>query len=191
VLTDNQEILLAEYKANVDLWQHDDNLRQKRTTTFLAVNLALFGIVAFVIKESALVGEWTTIASGSAVMFGIVICVVWFLVQARSEQYLRFRRRQLAEIEGKLGASDTFTKQYAAISLGEPVTFVHSKEGPFIRTNVTSVSSSKLEAVLPLAMILVWIIIAVFVAAKVDKAPQAAGPASSPAGVTKSPPQSN
>ena len=51
------EILLAEYKVNVDLWQHDDDLRQKRAATFLTVNLFLFGIVAFVIKESVLVGN--------------------------------------------------------------------------------------------------------------------------------------
>jgi hypothetical protein len=174
-----------EYKANVDLWQHDDDLRQKRTTTFLAVNLALFGIVAFVIKESSLVGEWTTIASASAVMLGILMCSVWFLVQARSEQYLRFRRKQLIEIESKLGTSDTFKKQYEAISLGQPVTFAHSNEGPFITPKITRVSSSKLESLLPLAMILVWVVVAGFVVAKIGKAPQATAPTPSIAG-TKS-----
>src|SRR4051794_37940799 len=99
VLDEEREILLAEYQANIALWQHDDDLRQKRTTTFLTVNLLLFGVVAFVIKESSLVGEWTTIASLSSVAFGVLMCAVWFLIQARSEQYLRFRRRQLIEIE--------------------------------------------------------------------------------------------
>src|ERR1043165_1671924 len=126
---DRIDILLAEYKANVDLWQHDDDLRQKRTAAFLTVNLFLFGIIAFVIKETTLVGEWTVVASVCAGLFGILTCAIWFIVQKRSEQYLRFRRRQLVEIEGKLGTADTFTKQYSALALGKEVEFEHTTDG--------------------------------------------------------------
>jgi hypothetical protein len=188
------EILLAEYKVNVDLWQHDDDLRQKRAATFLTVNLFLFGIVAFVIKESVLVGEWTVIASISAVLFGILTCSTWFFVHKRSEQYLRFRRRQLVEIEGKLGTADTFTKQYSAITLGEEIRFERSKDGPFVIPRIAAVSSSTLESLLPFALIVIWTVICVFVIAKIGKPPEQPAklaPPSMGSTVKPIPPQSN
>jgi hypothetical protein len=40
-----QARLLAEYQANVDLWKHDDTLRQERVGNFLNVNAALLAAV--------------------------------------------------------------------------------------------------------------------------------------------------
>jgi len=43
--------LLEEYQANVEMWKHDDNVRQQRARNFLTVNtlliLGLAGIVSF------------------------------------------------------------------------------------------------------------------------------------------------
>ncbi len=167
-MSSDVDLLLAEYKANVDLWKHDDDLRQKRTATFLTVNLFLFGIVAFVVKEAAIAKAGIVVATFFAGAFGVLTSAIWLVILLRSHQYLSFRRRQLAEIEAKLGTVNTFTNQYRAITRGEPLQFLHSEGGSFKVPWIATISSSTLEALLPPAMIFIWIAIASFVIATAD-----------------------
>src|SRR5215217_5889472 len=142
-----KECLLAEYKVNVDLWKHDDDLRQKRTTTFVTLNVFLYAITSFTIKESDIVGPWTVNASSAVAIFGLLICLVWFVAHFRNEQYIRFRRIQLREIEARLGVLSTFTNQYDAINLGKIVVYDRLNDR-FKAHSLGRFSSSRVEYML-------------------------------------------
>ena len=105
--SDAQARLLAEYQANVALWQHDDNLRQTRTGNFLGVNTALMAALGVV---ASLKPQWPFVAGIGLLfgVFGLSMCAIWYKVQLRSAEYIRFRRFQLLEIERQLPGLTTF-----------------------------------------------------------------------------------
>ena len=110
---DNQAKLIVEYQANVELWKHDDNLRQQRQTNFLNVNtIMLVGIAAVVGFKPELIEFGITLSIFSC--FGLLIAVIWYRVQVRSAEYIRFRRHQLVHIEKQLEVLSTFTNTYRA-----------------------------------------------------------------------------
>jgi hypothetical protein len=110
---DLQTRLLAEYQANITLWQHDDTLRQTRTGNFLGVNTALLAALGVV----ASLKPQLSFAAGIGflfALFGISLCVIWYKVQLRSAEYIRFRRFQLVAIEKQLPGLSTFHNIYQA-----------------------------------------------------------------------------
>lgn len=103
---------LEEYRLNVDLWKHDDSLRQSHNQTFLGVNSAVLIAAGLVISasEKILVQGMTAIAAAG---FGLAISFVWRRVQIRHNAYIRFHRRMLVSLEAPLPFS-TFQLQDAA-----------------------------------------------------------------------------
>jgi hypothetical protein len=151
------ECLLTEYKANVDLWKHDDDLRQKRTTTFITLNVLLYGIASFTIEKSQVIGSWTVNATVGTAILGLLTCVVWIIVHVRNARYIRFRRDQLVFIEKKLGGViDTFTRQRDAVSRGRVL---------------GKLSSTNVEYMLPLALVALWIAVVAFVLLRTGQPP--------------------
>ncbi len=108
-----QARLLAEYEANVSLWQHDDMLRQQRTANFLVINTGLVTVVGIVAGFKP-----PTLYLGAIVaffaIFGLLLCLIWNAVQKRNAEYIRFRRLQLREIEAQLPDMRTFQNIYRA-----------------------------------------------------------------------------
>lgn len=51
-----QNSALEEYKINIDMWKHYDNLRQEKNKTFLTVNTILIPTLGFLLKDGALSG---------------------------------------------------------------------------------------------------------------------------------------
>jgi len=94
------EQLIQEYQANVELWKHDDNLRQQRNSTFLSMNtimlvaLGTFLNIAPNITNAAISGFLIS-------LFGLPICFMWNTVQERNSEYIRFRRFMLRSLEKK------------------------------------------------------------------------------------------
>jgi len=108
-----QSRFLAEYQANVDLWKHDDTLRQQRSGNFLSVNTALVAALGVVVSLEPPIEYIGGIGLLFAV-FGILLCVMWHLVQVRNAEYVRFRRFQLRFIESKLTGLSTFQNIFRA-----------------------------------------------------------------------------
>lgn len=118
----DQANLLAEFDANVALWQHDDMLRQQRNGIFLTVNAVLLGFLGAAAGLSAprvYIGAVTIVFS----VFAMLICRVWHFVQVRNAEYVRFRRFQLRSIESRLPPMTTFTNTYQAFYEHEQVSF--------------------------------------------------------------------
>jgi hypothetical protein len=139
--------LIAEYQANIELWKHDDTLRQQRQSNFLTLNTILF------VGLGAVAGFKPSIIHLGIIMFffslfGLLLSIIWHKVQVRNAEYVRFRRFQLQHIESKLGNIDTFTNTYNAFYNFKNVDF-GEKISTFILTEQAKHRSTLSEGKLP------------------------------------------
>lgn len=152
--------LLEELKLNVDLWKHEEGLRQQRNTAFLAINsLLVVGggtIIGAEPTEARL--RWGAVAFG---VLGAVLCILWAIIQFRHHAYARFRRMQMADLEKSLDAArdsspphTTFARTHDVFSRGG-VTFEH--EGTYQRPGYASMSAITAEALLPTVFLVAWV----------------------------------
>jgi hypothetical protein len=146
--------LLAEYQANVDLWQHDDQLRQQRSGNIMTINtglLAVLGTLATLDPAAPYFGfPFIMLLFG---ILGSVVALNWYFISARNAEYVRFRRIQLRSIEAQLPWLTTFLNTYTAFYRKQRVTFPRisfeiSKQG--------RLSSTRAENLLPVFMGLLW-----------------------------------
>jgi hypothetical protein len=153
----NDTHLLAEYAANVELWKHDDSLRQQRTGNFLTINTALISVLALVVgwkPEPA----YLTFISLAISFLGLSMCSTWRTVLVRNSEYIRLRRYLLSEIESKLSGINSFQRTYIAMNLFKPTEF-SPPLGTFKISRFARGSSTKAENSLPVAVGLVWLFV--------------------------------
>lgn len=147
--------LLDEYRVNVDLWKHDDLIRQSRTGNFLNVNTILL------VALSAIFGIGQSV-SGIAIpsilfsVFGLAICWIWRAVLVRNFAYVLFRRFQLRSIEARLPGLTTFSNVYTAFYENKEVLF-NGLEEKFTARKDAKTSSTLLENRLPMIIGGLWI----------------------------------
>lgn len=164
-----QSRFLAEYQANVELWKHDDSLRQQRTGNFLSVNAALvaaLGIITSLNPPLGYIGSTGLLFAA----FGLLLCTIWNAVQTRNGEYVRFRRFQLRAIESKLPGLSTFENVYAAFYEGQPVLF-QPPIGKFEVKPAAQKSSTLSEGLLPFLIGGFWLCVAVVAAVLLVVAP--------------------
>lgn len=153
------QALLSEYQANLALWQHDDTLRQQRSTTFLSINSLLILTLGGLITLSDSFVEAAVVAIPISV-FGLPICLLWYQVQIRNAEYIRFRRYQLRAIENMLPPMSTFTNQWQALNRFETVLF-ENIAAEFTVKKAARGSSTVIEGKLPLVIAGIWFVILV------------------------------
>lgn len=153
----DRDALIAEYKANIALWQHDDSLRQQRNRTFLTVNTVFFTALAALTTLQAPMRYVGAIALAFSV-FGMIVCRVWYVVQRRNAEYVRFRRYQLRSIEARLPGLTTFRNTYDAFYNGVEVRFP-AIEDSFCVEMKAQRRSTLSERLLPLLIGVLWSLI--------------------------------
>ena len=151
--------LAIEYQVNVDLWKHDDDLRQQRSHTFLTVNTVLLVALGSLITLGDSPGDKALMAILISI-FGLPVCYIWNRVQARNGEYIRFRRYQLRSIESRLAGFTTFGNQYRAMDRHETIGFTGIPDNFEISKSVAK-SSTKLEGYLPGIIAGIWLLILV------------------------------
>lgn len=153
------ETLMAEYKVNVDLWKHDDDIRAKRATSFLAFNAVLFGVLSFALKEPSFGGSFGVLVAVLSASIAVPMCLVWLRMQARNAAYLKIKRLRLAEIEATLGMDGTFAKQHTALVEHKEVQFSLGSNGlvSYLVPRSARASSAMAESVLPWCLAAMWV----------------------------------
>jgi hypothetical protein len=109
---------------------------------------------------SALLGSGGSAAAvaGAAVpmsVLGLTSSYIWFRVQARNAEYVRFRRLQLGSIEAQLEGMSTFGHIQTAFYEHKDVLLKGTGTHFSISARGTS-SSTKTEGVFPQVMMLFW-----------------------------------
>jgi len=152
---EDEKRLVDEYNMNIELWKHDDNLRQLRNNNFLSVN-ALF-VVALGTYISLRPPE---VNLAAAMILLAVLCTpitwVWSRMQFRNAEYIRFRRMQLLSIESRLRGLSTFKNTWAIFYGHQTVKFLETGD-EFTVSKRGSRSSTQVENNLPLFILAFWL----------------------------------
>jgi hypothetical protein len=157
---EDQLILKADFDVNLDLWKHEEGLRQQRNTVLLSVNAFL----AIGVSAMISVGPPVEVAVGIGLglsFFGLVSCWIWNMLQARHVLYADFRRKQLRELAAKLGY-ESWKNQWAGLRTNpppEPVKFATIGDAFYPRAETRSAIVT--ESYLPKVVALLWILFAV------------------------------
>lgn len=132
--------MLEEYKLFCDMAQKLSERRQTSTQTYLAVNTAIFTVLAFLVKDAGFRG-WSMIeVTAPLYLAGIAVSIVWLRTIYDFRRVIGWRYDQLREMEKVMPDSyRTLTKEYEA--------YYHAKGG---------ISFSNLEAWMPKLFIILY-----------------------------------
>lgn len=155
--THQQDLLLEEYKSNVALGQHDDNLRQQRTGHYLTANTILLVVLSALLSIKPTI-YGLSIAVILLSIFGLSISFIWYSILGRNAEYIKFRRFQLRYLESKLPPMTTFTAMHEAFSQCKTIKHKNHDEEFYISKRCRK-SSASAEGRLPIIIIIFWIIV--------------------------------
>lgn len=104
-----------EYKL---LYQRAEKLSERRQATsqiYLTINTAIFGAIAFVVKDSGIEGWNLFHVISPLFLVGILICIIWLNIVLNLEKILNWQYKQLRELETEIrGSSRIFSKENTA-----------------------------------------------------------------------------
>ncbi len=101
-----------EYKLLYERTEKYSERRQTTSQTYLTINTAIFGAIAFLVKDSGLVGWSLIIAISPLFIVGGLICIIWLSIILNLEKLLSWQYKQLRELEKVIqGDLNIFTKE--------------------------------------------------------------------------------
>ena len=106
----------TEYTTFLDLVNHLSERRQTVTATYLSVNAALIGALAFLLQDGKLPAWQQQVAVLVLLGAGIVACDLWRRILKQYNTLLDWWYGQLHELEKELpDSSALITKEYEAL----------------------------------------------------------------------------
>ena len=154
---DTNQNLLEEYRANVQLWMHDDNLRQKRTENLLTTNTILLVALGVLINLNAHANN-TAVCCILISFFGLLLSLIWNSILKRNAHYIMFRRIHLKFLEKKLQPMSTFTNTYLAFYENKELVYPEIHQSFLINSRGRK-SSTVTEGQLPVIISIFWIVV--------------------------------
>ncbi len=101
-----------EYKLLNERAQKLSERRQTTTQTYLTINTAIFGAVAFLIKDSGLRGGALVLIVLPLFLVGILACFIWLGIAKKLEKFLDWQYDRLREMEQEIpGNSMILTRE--------------------------------------------------------------------------------
>ncbi|MBI5839713.1 MAG: hypothetical protein HZB19_06395 [Chloroflexi bacterium] len=101
-----------EYKLLYERTQKLSERRQTTSQTYLTINTAIFGAIAFLVKDSGLTGSSLIAAISPLFAVGVLICIIWLSILFNLEKILNWQYKQLRELEGDMrGSARIFTRE--------------------------------------------------------------------------------
>ena len=76
--------------------------RQTASQTYLAVNTAIFGVLAFLVKDAGFRGWWLISVSLPLFLVGALACLIWHKIIVQFKQVIGWHYEQLREMEQAL-----------------------------------------------------------------------------------------
>jgi hypothetical protein len=94
-----------EYKVHIERTGKLSERRQTATQAYLAINTAIFGAVAFIIKDSGLSSWPLVFVALPLFVVGILACIIWLGIMKKMEIFLDWQYDRLREMETSLRGS--------------------------------------------------------------------------------------
>jgi fatty acid desaturase len=88
-----------EYKLFIEDTARFSERRQTVTNTYITVNSALIGLIAFLVKDAGLTDWWLVAAIMPLIAAGIMVCSFWYRLLTTYRKLLDFRFEQLEKME--------------------------------------------------------------------------------------------
>ena len=92
-------VKFEEYKLFSELVQRLSERRQVASQTYLAVNTAAFGLLAFLAKDAGFHGWGLVGVSVPLFLVGMIACVVWHSIITHFREIIGWHYEQLREME--------------------------------------------------------------------------------------------
>jgi hypothetical protein len=157
----DREDLKEELRFNLDLWKHEEGLRQQRNTVLLGTNAFL--AVATSAMISARPPHAIALAIGLVLSaFGFLICWIWHRLQQRHVVYADFRRKQMRDLAAQL-KYESWEKQWEALRAPPdppPVKVDFPHVGAHFSPRGSKRSAIATESLLPRAIAAAWVLFA-------------------------------
>lgn len=101
-----------EYKLLYERTEKYSERRQATSQTYLTINTAIFGAVAFLVKDSGLKGGSLLAAVSPLFIVGILICIIWLSIILNLEKILNWQYNELRGLEKEMkGDINIFTRE--------------------------------------------------------------------------------
>ncbi len=101
-----------EYKLLNERAQRLSERRQTTTQTYLTINTAIFGAVAFIVKDSGLSGWSLVLVALPLFIVGVTACFIWLGIMKKMEVFLDWQYDRLREMESEIeGSFKILTKE--------------------------------------------------------------------------------
>jgi hypothetical protein len=133
-----------ELKFLHDRTQKFSERRQTSSQIYLTINTAIFGALAFLIKDSGLHGLTLVLVSLPLFGVGLLACIIWYKIIWNLESIIGWHYQQLREIEKKI------PKSYLSINKEWEKFYIEKERKRF--------SFSGLESQLPKLLIALYLV---------------------------------
>ena len=101
-----------EYKLLNERAEKLSERRQTTTQIYLTINTAIFGAVAFLIKDSGLRGWALVLTAVPLFCVGVLACIIWLGIAKKLEKFLDWQYDRLREMEQEIpGSSMILTRE--------------------------------------------------------------------------------
>jgi hypothetical protein len=101
-----------EYKLHIERAQKLSERRQATTQIYLTLNTAIFGALAFIVKDSGFSGWPLVLVALPLFIVGIIACIIWLGITKKMEIFLDWQYDQLREMEKEIpGSSKILTAE--------------------------------------------------------------------------------
>lgn len=106
-------VKFEEYKLFSELVQRLSERRQTASQTYLAVNTAAFGVLAFLAKDAGFHGWGLVGVSVPLFLVGIIACVIWHKIVTHFREIIGWHYEQLRAMEeGLPGSARIYCKEW-------------------------------------------------------------------------------
>ena len=103
-LTRDDELLLVDYQASLELLKHEDERKSHMFSIFFLVQGALFGYFS-------LATEGSPAEAAITAAIAILASIFWYFVMERMQAFVELRYHQLQYIESRVGIISTITNE--------------------------------------------------------------------------------
>ncbi len=112
---------IEEYKLFSEATQKLSERRQAATQTYLTVNTAIFGVLAFLVKDAGFRGWGLVAVSVPLYLVGILACLIWIRIITEFKRIIGWRYEQLRSMEEKMPDShQIYTQEWDRLFKPQP-----------------------------------------------------------------------
>jgi hypothetical protein len=149
----DQEHLLETYHMLIGQLQFEGNLIWTRHQVFIILNSAIFAGLSLSNRPGTSDVDIRIVYAAS--LFGIVLCILWFLTAIRSEVYYRYWITQARDVEGQMNASIPILHNLHLAHRGEAVEIGNDV---FVFRRIERFASiSRISRLVAIAFFVIWV----------------------------------